>query len=133
MVSIKKKDIIEIVVAFFAAWLFYQGLGFATGTEMPMVSVVSDSMEPMLHRGDLLVVVKAEDLKEGDIVVYRRSIKDITIVHRIKEIQGDTYIIKGDNNPGPDPPVQRDMILGKIVGGAPLLGYPRMLLSLTGI
>lgn len=133
MASLKKKDAIEIAVAFFAAWLFYQGLAFATGSEMPMVSVVSDSMEPVLHRGDLLFVVKSTDLKSGDIVVYRRNQYDITIVHRIIEIRGDTYIIKGDNNPAADPPVQREMMLGKVVGGAPMLGYPRLVLNLVGI
>jgi signal peptidase I len=55
------KDIFEIVVAFVAAWLFLQGLGFALGTSMPVVSVVSESMEPILHRGDLLVVVGPGD------------------------------------------------------------------------
>ena len=38
------KDIIEIIAAFFVAWIFYQGLVFATGTPLPIVSVVSDSM-----------------------------------------------------------------------------------------
>ncbi len=161
----KKRDVIEIVVAFLAAWLFYQGLAFATGTEMPMVSVVSDSMyhmrsfetwwnwnseyyEPLgiteqdflqftlpngLSRGDLLVVVRPDDIKVGDIVVYRRTARDITIVHRIVKVEGDTYIIKGDNNPSADSPVRKEMILGKVVAGAPLLGYPRLLLSFTGI
>lgn len=39
-----KKDVIEIVTAFVIAWLFYQGLVFATGTDLPIVSVVSGSM-----------------------------------------------------------------------------------------
>ncbi len=39
-----RKDILEIIVAFAAAWLFYQGLAAVTGTGMPIVSVVSDSM-----------------------------------------------------------------------------------------
>ena len=38
------RDIAEIAIAFAVAWLFYQGLVFATGTPLPIVSVVSDSM-----------------------------------------------------------------------------------------
>lgn len=38
------RDIIEIIAAFFVAWVFYQGLVFVTGTPLPIVSVVSDSM-----------------------------------------------------------------------------------------
>ncbi len=44
-----KKDALEIVAAFVVAWLFYQGLSVITGTGMPIVSVVSDSM---LHTQD---------------------------------------------------------------------------------
>lgn len=40
----KYQDIIDIIVAFIAAWIFYQLLAFATGTPMPLVSVVSQSM-----------------------------------------------------------------------------------------
>lgn len=38
------RDILEIVVAFAAAWIFYQGLAFAAGTSTPIVSVASQSM-----------------------------------------------------------------------------------------
>src|SRR3989338_11273750 len=38
------QDIIDIVIAFAAAWIFYQLLAVVTGTPMPIVSVVSDSM-----------------------------------------------------------------------------------------
>lgn len=131
---VSKKDVVEIALAFLVAWLFYQGLVFATGTELPIVSVVSDSMEPVLHRGDLLFVVNEPALEVGDIVIYRRADSGFTIVHRIIEIkENNIYIIKGDNNPGPDPPVKREQILGKVVAGAPLLGYPRLVLNLFGI
>ena len=43
------RDIIEIIIAFFIAWAFYQSLIFATGTNLPIVSVVSDSMD---HNGN---------------------------------------------------------------------------------
>ncbi|MFC2143713.1 hypothetical protein ACFLQN_04920 [Candidatus Aenigmatarchaeota archaeon] len=42
--KMKSRDIIEIIAAFAVAWIFYQGLVFATGTALPIVSVVSDSM-----------------------------------------------------------------------------------------
>ena len=38
------RDAAEIVIAFLFAWFFYQGLAFALGTPLPVVSVVSDSM-----------------------------------------------------------------------------------------
>lgn len=42
------RDVLEIALAFLVAWLFYQGLAFALGTPLPVVSVVSDSM---FHEG----------------------------------------------------------------------------------
>lgn len=128
------KDIGEIVIAFLVAWVFYQGLAFATGTSMPIVSVVSESMEPILHRGDLLFVLNADDPKVGDIVIYQRSDVKYTIVHRIIEINENGYIIKGDNNPAPDPGiVKKEQIIGKVLFAVPLLGYPRLALYAVGI
>ena len=130
----KFKDVIEIVAAFIVAWLFYQGLTIVTGTSLPIVSVVSDSMEPVLHRGDLVFVIQDDNPKIGDIVIYQRSKNDITIVHRIIDIrENNAYIIKGDNNPVADPPVDKNSVLGKAVFAAPLLGYPRLALTLFGI
>lgn len=39
-----KREILEVVAAFVAAWVFYQVLILATGTPLPVVSVVSNSM-----------------------------------------------------------------------------------------
>jgi signal peptidase I len=128
------KDVTEIITAFVVAWVFYQGLAFATGTSMPIVSVVSESMEPILHRGDLLFVTGADDFQVNDIVIYQRSEVQYTIVHRIIEVQEDGYVIKGDNNPVPDAGVvKQEQIVGKVLFAVPLLGYPRLVLYLVGI
>ncbi|MBI5061232.1 MAG: signal peptidase I [Candidatus Aenigmarchaeota archaeon] len=42
-------DIAEVIIAVFAAWLFYQFLIFLLGTPMPVVSVVSSSMYHSSH------------------------------------------------------------------------------------
>ncbi len=158
------RNVLEIVLAFVVAWLLYQGIAFATGTPMPIVSVVSHSMYhdktfdewwsenekfylsynitkeefrnfPMsngLSRGDLLVVVKDENPKPGDIIIYNRF-SGFTIVHRIIEIENETYITKGDNNPASDNPVPKDQFVGKAILAIPMLGYPRLALYALGI
>ena len=129
-----KRDIAEIIIAFAAAWLFYQGLAALAGTPMPIVSVVSDSMLPILHRGDLRFVAHENALNIGDIAIYQQQGSSFTIVHRIIGMEGERYIFKGDNNPVSDPqPVARQQILGKVWFAVPLLGYPRMILHLVGI
>ena len=57
------------------------------------------SMEPLLHnRQSIVRVVPAEkgQLKVGDVVLYK--VNEQYILHRIMRIQGDTLIIRGDNN-----------------------------------
>ncbi|MGL4669712.1 MAG: signal peptidase I [Methanobacteriaceae archaeon] len=79
--------------------------------------VVSGSMEPVLYRGDIVVIQKANflginefdtnNLKVGDIVVYNAKWFPNPVIHRIigiEDVNGSKYyIIKGDNNPTPDP------------------------------
>ncbi len=160
------KELLEIVSAFIIAFLAYQALSLATGTALPIVSVVSDSMYHTNHfdgwwlengglysqydideeqfrmfpvpnglsRGDLLFVIQGDEPKIGDIIIYRKSGSAFTIVHRLVDIadNGD-YIIKGDNNKQADSPVKKEYVVGKVVFGVPVLGYPRLLLHAAGI
>lgn len=92
--------------------------------------VVSGSMEPAFYRGDIVLVEKADflgihefnpkDVKVGDVVVYDAAWYNQPVIHRvinIVDINGTTmYVIKGDNNNGPDPYyVKADQIKEKVV------------------
>lgn len=92
------------------------------------------SMEPTLQSGDLVIVVKrvsADDVKAGDVVVYRRG--GTLIIHRVVKIESGTLITKGDNNWLPDPPVSFQSVIGKVleigdgVFKVPLIGYLTLL------
>lgn len=82
------------------------------------VIVLSGSMEPAIHTGDLILLHKADisQLKEGDVICYLVSGKAIT--HRIVEIKGEengqvSYITQGDaNNAADQQPVTEDHIQG---------------------
>ncbi len=79
--------------------------------------VVSGSMEPVMYRGDIVVLEKANllglqefnpaDVEVGDIVVYNAAWHDGPVIHRVIEkgqINGTTvFKIKGDNNDVADP------------------------------
>lgn len=128
------RDIIEIVLAFVVAWLFYQALALATGTPMPIVSVESESMEPILHKGDLVFILSPENLKLRDIIIYEPMPNCFetqkTIIHRIIGFaDDDKFIIKGDHNSIPDKcPVDKSQARGKVILAIPLLGYPRTII-----
>ncbi|MGF7117366.1 signal peptidase I [Methanobacterium oryzae] len=83
--------------------------------------VVSGSMEPVMYRGDIVIIdTNPGDVEVGDIVVYDAAWFNQPVIHRVIKIQNTTdgplYTIKGDNNANPDPQlVKRDQIRSKVV------------------
>ncbi|MEW6552845.1 MAG: signal peptidase I [Actinomycetota bacterium] len=89
--------------------------------------IISDSMEPAIITGSMVIVVPQDGYHEGDIISFVDP--DIGInVHRIVgEVSrdGETYFItKGDNARRADrTPVPLDKVEGKVVLIFPYLGY----------
>lgn len=73
--------------------------------------VISGSMQPTLQIGDVIIIKKANNYAEKDIITYDNGLT--TITHRIKSINGDEIITEGDANDAPDKPITKDRILGK--------------------
>jgi signal peptidase len=139
-----KREIVESAIlvglVLVIVWGSGVGLQFYLQTPSPLLAVESQSMEPTLYRGDL-VIVRAVDpttLQVGDIVIYNGSSLplfsgNVPIVHRIIEIindSGDLYFFtKGDNNPWPDPENRTESdILAKVIGSVRYLGFVTLLL-----
>lgn len=70
------------------------------------LTVRGDSMEPTIKKGQAIKVLpiclKQEDIKIGDIIVYKNCLDHFTI-HRVirilrKKSKNKLYITKGDNN-----------------------------------
>ena len=67
------------------ALIVWKVLMLATGSESPVVVVLSGSMEPGFYKGDMLVLnmpSPAHPVGVGDIVVFNVEDKAIPIVHR---------------------------------------------------
>ena len=97
----------------------------------PMV-IATGSMLPVIRPGDMVILqnMDAKVLQVGDVIAYQTE--GYQIVHRIMSINlsgdGNSYIMKGDNNDGPDTnAVQESQIVGKVVQIIPYVG----LLSLS--
>lgn len=116
------------------------GLQLYLQTPSPLLAVESESMEPTLYRGDL-VIVRAVDpvtLQVGDIVIYDGSslpgyTRNVPIVHRIIAIDNSTGVLffftRGDNNPAPDGGNRTaDDIIAKVIGSIRYLGFVTLLL-----
>ena len=103
--------VVVIVLTFGRASGFPVTIGMATG----------ESMVPSIEPGDLLIGVMGE-FEVGDVVMVHLSPIQ-WIAHRVVE-KGEGYVItKGDNNPLPDPPVDRERVKYKVVAVTPREGW----------
>ncbi len=84
--------------------------------------VVSGSMEPVMYRGDIVIIDhNPSSVQVGDIIVYKATWVNEDVIHRViaigKDSSGNTVVeTKGDNNPVPDPAlVYPNQIISKVV------------------
>jgi len=70
--------IIYLISAFVFAWIIYTGFGILLGTQSPMMIVVSASMEPLYHRGDIVVLQGAtpENLAGAEVQLQLPSLRE---------------------------------------------------------
>ena len=158
-----KKVIIAVIIisfAFFGSFIIYYILQVTLNTPNPMVVVISGSMEPNVHKGDLLFLRGVDDPsiikngtienQDGDIIVYDArglwsSAPEEPIVHRVVDKwyndSGWFFLTKGDANNCVDPPspceeeipVPADHIIGVVIGGIPYIGWIKIWLTDTGL
>jgi signal peptidase len=58
-----------------------------TGSESPVVVVLSGSMLPAYDRGDILFLWQGSDpIQVGEVCVFKLPGRDIPIVHRVLEV-----------------------------------------------
>lgn len=100
--------------------------------------VVSDSMTPALHKGDVVIVDKNPDnIQVRDILIYKATWFPQPVIHRVIAIKKDSkgnelYEMKGDNLPVSDPElVSKDQIISKVEYTIPQIGY--MSLKIRGL
>jgi signal peptidase len=74
--------------------------------------IAGSSMEPQIHRGDLVVARVRSSYAVGDAVVYRNRDLGQNVLHRIIARKGSRFVLRGDNNDFVDPahPAQADLI-----------------------
>jgi signal peptidase len=97
-----------------------------------MMGIGSGSMEPIIYKGDAIVLTKVNkntELELEDIIAYEDE--NEIIVHRIIKINDDnTYVTKGDNNTTRDPlDVKHNTVKGKVLFRIPYLAYPSIWFS----
>lgn len=79
------------------------------------------SMLPVIREGDFILVKKQDNYQKDDIISYKAD--DLTVTHRIVEVEGAFYRTKGDNNTFIDgESVSKLSVYGKVVATLPGVG-----------
>ena len=93
------------------------------GGKASYVIIRGNSMEPKFHTGDLAIVRNSPIYQIGDVVAYADTRIGAYVIHRIINLEGDRYILKGDNNGWIDPARPGiENIIGKLWIHVPNLG-----------
>lgn len=121
------------ILSFFSAsilffTIFVAVLHLAFGFQY--VVILTDSMEPRINPGDLVVIYPTHHVKPGDIILYRLDLGESSyhITHRVVGIAHDEsgglyYVTRGDNRKYPDPwRVYPDQVVGKVLFVVPYVG-----------
>jgi hypothetical protein len=92
----------------------HEVIAAANPIEPLRLTVISDSMWPLLRAGDAVRVQPIEPaaIRVGDVVVVRRGADLIT--HRVIDIDGEHWVTRGDNAVFADAPVPWAACLGRV-------------------
>lgn len=120
-----------LLVALLLAYGIYQTAGLALGTEVPVVAVTSGSMEPTLHRGDMILVQGEpfEEIEEGEIVVYTTDRMPVPIIHRVIQKNATALQTKGDaleQQHQFEKHITPDQVLGTTMFVVPYIGHVKL-------
>lgn len=135
---------IQLGLIMTSALMIWKSLMLVTGSESPVVVVLSGSMEPGFYRGDILFLnMGSAPVRTGEIVVFNLDGREIPIVHRVIKVherRDEDHIdvlTKGDNNYGDDRALynrgqdwlHRHHIMGRAVGYLPRVGMVTILMN----
>ncbi|HVP93072.1 MAG TPA: signal peptidase I, partial [Acidobacteriota bacterium] len=128
---------IMVILMLVIVFGFWYGSQLVLNTQYPALAVVSNSMQPMLNVGDVIIIqgVSADQINpgyiNGDIVVFKEPTPydpDFRIVHRaISKAQNPdgtwTITTHGDNNPvGSNEQFNSAALIGRVIAKVPYVG-----------
>lgn len=80
-----------------------------------LLEVVSGSMEPTIHVGDIIIInTNDQEYKKDDIITFY-DVNGSFVTHRLVEINDKVMVTKGDANDSRDEEMNVDNIVGKMV------------------
>ncbi len=86
-----------------------------------VAKVEGSSMLPVLKAGDLILLLKTQKLKAGQIAIAKRPDRpNLLVIKRVKSVTKNGYWLEGDNDTQSDDSrifgeVDKNLILGKFI------------------
>jgi signal peptidase I len=115
--------LIAIALLYFASLFALHMMGYEYAV------VVSNSMQPIAQRGDLVVVSPGDDVSVGRVVLFRRG-KALVLHRLIKQNPDGMWKTRGDANTVDDPwAISRNDVVGTAFGVLRGFGVPMLLLA----
>ncbi|TVY16131.1 Signal peptidase complex catalytic subunit SEC11 [Lachnellula arida] len=131
------------ILALSTTFMAWKGLCIFTASPNPVVVVVSESMAPAFHRGDILLLWnRSSCVQVGEVPVVWFAGNPLPMVHRAVKVfnldcshddpsSRQLMVTKGDNNEFEDIPlypagrqfISRDEVKGLVTGYLPFLGW----------
>ncbi len=88
---------------------------------LSILTVSSNSMQPELAVGDIIIIKKCSDYKINDIITYSVD-EQYLVTHRIIEKEGNNFYTKGDSNNVSDSEIVKiENVKGKLIYNSKLL------------
>ena len=136
-------QVLNLAMIVCSALMIWKSLMVVTSSESPVVVVLSGSMEPAFHRGDILFLhMGFTPFRAGDIVVFKVADRDIPIVHRVIKVHeknnGEVDLLtKGDNNAVDDRGlyaasqswINKEHVIGRAKGYLPYIGMVTIIMN----
>jgi signal peptidase len=76
--------------------------------------VLTGSMEPNLPEDSFIIIKEQQEYQIGDIITYNHK-DNISVTHRIHDIDTVGIVPKGDANTTPDAHIKQEDIVGKVI------------------
>jgi signal peptidase I len=84
------------IVLCLGVWLLFAPAELGGATRYAVVE--GASMQPGLHRGDLVLVRSGREPGVGEVVLYRDPVLGVRILHRVIRVEEGRLVIQGDAN-----------------------------------
>jgi signal peptidase I len=85
-----------LLLTVLAAWIAFLPIQFGGATAYVIID--GNSMEPVYHKGDLVIIRRQSAYFVGEIVTYYNRDLKKNVIHRIVALQDGVFTFKGDNN-----------------------------------